>query len=347
MGVQPRTWARIALASVLAALSIGTGVDSAAADPNPVPTTVKSPDGSYVAKVEVKDQRNWRIYIGSAAMDAFIPVDVLRPADTSVPRPTLYLLNGAGGGEDDATWQRNTDAMQFLSDKDVNVVQPIGGQWSFYTDWQRDDPVLGPNKWKTYIAEELPPLIDAQLGANGVNSMAGLSMSGTSVLNFAIDYPGKWRSVAVYSGIAQVSDPIGQRMVKLTVETWGGGDTRNMWGPNDSPLWRANDPLLQAEKLRGTNLFISTGTGIPGAYDIPGNKFRMEDPEDTPTTVVVGAVIEAGVNWSTHNMQQRLNELNIPATFVYRDTGTHSWGYWQDDLHTSWPVLAQGLYSAP
>jgi diacylglycerol O-acyltransferase/trehalose O-mycolyltransferase len=24
-------------------------------------------------------------------------------------------------------------------------------------------------------------------------------------------------------------------------------------------------------------------------------------------------------------------------------TGTHSWGYWEDDLHNSWPMLARSM----
>ncbi|WP_433734803.1 alpha/beta hydrolase [Nocardia sp. CA-129566] len=346
---------------MLAAIAVvlGLGAIPAHAEPNTgsgtgstqpaivLPSSVQSPDGSFIEKVEAKDARNVRLYIHSAAMNSTIPVDVLRPTDTSVPRPTLYLLNGAGGGQDDATWKRNTDAMEFLSDKNVNVVNVIGGHWSFYADWIAPDPVLGTNKWVTFFTEELPPLIDTALGTNGVNAIAGLSMAGTSVLNFEIAKPGLYRSVAVYSGIAQTSDPIGQRMIKVTVETYGGGDTRNMWGPSDGPLWAANDPILNAEKLRGPNLFVSTGNGIPGVYDQPGGKFRLEKPEDNAQTVAVGAAIEAGVNWSTHNLQNRLDQLGIPATFVYRDSGTHSWGYWQEDLHTSWPVLAQGLYSAP
>jgi S-formylglutathione hydrolase FrmB len=159
--------------------------------------------------------------------------------------------------------------------------------------------------------------------------------------------PGLFRSVAVYSGISQTSDPVGQQMVKATVELWGGGNTENMWGTLNSQLWTANDPTVNAEKLRGTNLFISTGNGIPGAYDAPGGKFRMEPPEQNAPVVAIGSVIEAGVNWSTHNLNARLDKLKIPATFVYRDSGTHSWGYWQDDLKASWPVLAQGLLSTP
>ncbi|MET8652831.1 MULTISPECIES: alpha/beta hydrolase [Nocardia] len=346
-----RTRRRVALAAVASAVALGIGVSPATAEPvnspGVVETSVKSSDGSYIQKIEVKDSRNVRLHVYSAAMNNTVAVDVLRPSDTSEARPSLYLFNGAGGGLDDASWKRNTDALEFLGTKNINVVQVVGGAWSFYTDWINPDPVLGVNKWQTFTTEELPPLVDAALGTNGVNAVAALSMTGTSVLNFAIAKPGLFRSVATYSGIAQVSDPIGQQMVKLTVETWGGGDTRNMWGPTDSPLWRANDPMVNAEKLRGTNLFFSTGNGIPGEFDQAGGKFRMESPAETPQVVAIGSVIEGGVNWSNHNMNTRLNQLGIPAKFVYRDSGTHSWGYWQDDLKSSWPVLAEGLFSTP
>ncbi|GAA3184792.1 hypothetical protein GCM10020255_080840 [Rhodococcus baikonurensis] len=73
------------------------------------------------------------------------------PADTSAPRPTLYLLNGAGGGEDSATWEGRTDVLDFFADKNVNVVTPLEGAFSYYTDWQKDDPVLGRNKWQTFL----------------------------------------------------------------------------------------------------------------------------------------------------------------------------------------------------
>ncbi|MCP2319480.1 hypothetical protein APR12_004848 [Nocardia amikacinitolerans] len=112
---------------------------------------------------------------------------------------------------------------------------------------------------------------------------------------------------------------------------------------------RGERPYPQRRELRGANIFASTGNGIPGIYDLPGGKFRLEPPEETPQVVAIGSVIEAGVNWSTRNLNNRLNQLGIPATFVYRETGTHSWGYWQDDLESSWPTLAKGLglYGAP
>lgn len=342
----------MAVAALVSAASLGMGGQAATADPVGSPgvtvPSVKSPDGSYIKDIEVQDSRNIRLRVYSAAMDMTIPVDVLRPADTSAPRPTLYLLSGAGGGIDSATWKQRTDALDFLSDKNVNVVQIMANGFAFYTDWLKTDPALGVNKWDTYLSKELPPLINAALGTNGVNAIAGLSMAGVAVLNLVIENQGMFRSAAVYSGITQTSDPIAREAVRLTVEVWGGGNVENMWGAADNPLWVENDPTLHAEKLRGTNIFVSTGNGIPGIYDIPGSKFFPDETiVETPERLAVGAFIEANVDMFNRNLESNLKRLNIPATFVYRGSGTHSWGYWQDDLKTSWPVLAQGLYSAP
>ncbi|MQY24883.1 alpha/beta hydrolase [Nocardia aurantia] len=304
----------------------------------------RSADGSYISKATYKDDRSIRLYVYSAAMDQTFPVDVQRPADASVPRPTLYLLNGAGGGEDDASWQKRTDIVNgFLTDKDVNVVQPIGGKWSYYTDWIADDPVLGRNKWKTFFTEELPPLIDSSLGTNGINAIAGLSTSGTAVLNLPIAKPGLYKAAAAYSGCAQTADPVGQTYVKLAVQTWGGGDTLNMYGPDNSPEWAANDPFIHADELRDLDLYLSTGNGLPGVYDTLDGQYALAGSYGLANQILVGGIIESAVNQCTHNMKNRLDSLGIPATYNFRNSGTHSWGYWKDDFKDSWPVLAHGM----
>ncbi|MFB8004230.1 alpha/beta hydrolase [Nocardia sp. NPDC056000] len=308
-----------------------------------VPAQAAPDDGSAITGSWALDGRTVQLRVHSAAMNTDIMVNVQRPPDTSASAPTLYLLNGGGGGQDSATWQRNTDVLGFLADKNVNVVQPIGGRWSYYTDWRAPDPKLGVYKWKTFLTEELPPLIDAEFHTNGVNALAGLSTSGTSVLQLPIAAPGLYRAVAAYSGCAQISDPIGRQFVKTAVEGWGGGNTVNMYGPDDDPMWAANDPYVHADQLRGTALFVSTGTGVPGMYDVYNGQYMQSGPRGFVNQLVIGGVLEAAVNWCTHNLQARLVDLGIPATFDFQPTGTHSWGYWKDALVRSWPVLAAGL----
>ncbi|MBF6470146.1 esterase family protein, partial [Nocardia beijingensis] len=159
-----------------------------------------------------------------------------------------------------------TDVVEFFGDKQVNVVIPFGGASSYFTDWRADDPVLGRQRWATFLTRELPPLVDARFGGNGANAIAGISMAGTSVFQLALAAPGLYRAIGSYSGCVRTSDPQGQVIVSAVV---GGrrGNVVNMWGPPTDPAWAANDPYLHADKLRGTAIYVSTGTGAPGPHD--------------------------------------------------------------------------------
>ncbi|MCJ0902802.1 alpha/beta hydrolase family protein [Rhodococcus sp. ARC_M6] len=308
--------------------------------------SVASADSPALDRVEHINDRQMNMYVYSAAMDKVIRLEVIRPEDTSVSRPTLYLLNGAGGGEDGgadaATWQTKTDVVDFFADKNVNVVTPIGGAYSYYTDWQQPDPVLGLNKWTTFLTEELPPIVDATLGTTGVNAIAGLSMAGTSVLNLAESAPSLYRAVGAFSGCAETSTQPGQSYVTFVVSARG-GNANNMWGPPSDPAWIAHDPVVNAEKLRGINLYISNGSGMPGPHDTLQDPQVNGDIGTLANQVIVGGAIEAGTNQCTQRLAERLSSLGIPATVDFRPTGTHSWGYWQDDLHNSWPMIAGSL----
>nr|WP_307630387.1 alpha/beta hydrolase family protein [Nocardia vaccinii] len=310
-------------------------------------TASASPGRAGIVSVQNVGDRLQNVTVFSPAMDKPVLLQVIRAADTGRPRPTMYLLNGSQGGPNGSGWGTETDEVNFLRGKDVNVVNPIGGASSYYTDWVRDDPVLGRNKWQTFLNDELPPVIEHFLGADGNRTLAGVSMSGTSVLNLAIAKPGFWKSVASYSGCAQTSDPIGQQFVRITVENWGGGrSVQNMWGPFDGPLWRANDPLVNAARLRGTAIYLSTGNGVPAApHDTPDDRRVREGRIPLPVQIAFGGPIEAAIHYCTVNLTNRLHQLNIPVTVDDRPNGTHSWGYWEDELHRSWPFLAQTIGS--
>jgi len=331
------SWLRRALLAVAVGLSMVVTIPGGAlaqpADDRPV---------GELSSVEDESDRTVIVNVYSPSMEKDIPLRVRTPADTSEPRPTLYLLNGSGGGQGIATWEQQTDVEEFFSDKNVNVVTPLLGGYSYYTDWRHDDPVLGRNKWTTFLTHELPPVIDERFGTSGRNAIAGLSMSGTSVLGLATAAPELYEAVGAYSGCAETSTPLGQSYVQAVVRVKG-GDPENMWGPVGDMGWIENDPYLQAEKLRGIELYISSGSGLPGEYERLESRSVNNDPIGLVGQVFVGGSIEAAVYHCTQRLAERLEDLDIPAHVDIRPAGTHSWDYWEDDLRNSWPTLSKAV----
>ena len=184
------------------------------------------------------------LFVDSPAMQRVVQVQVLHP-DSTEPRPSLYLLDGVDAGDSESTWTEKTDVASFFAHRNVNVVLPVGGAGSYYTDWQRPDPALGVNRWETFLTSELPPLIDGQLHGNGANAVAGLSMGGHAALNLITRHPDLYRGVAAFSACPDSLDPNARSTVRATVASKG-GDANNMWGPDDNPDWAAHDPMTNA-----------------------------------------------------------------------------------------------------
>ncbi|MFC8046495.1 alpha/beta hydrolase [Nocardia sp. NPDC057353] len=291
-----------------------------------------------IAEIRPGPGRQQQVEVYSAAMDRVVEIAVLPAADPEKPAPTLYLLNGSSGGSD-GNWIDRTDIAEFFADEQVTVVVVLDGAGSYFTDWRADDPVLGKQRWGTFLTEELPPLIDAEFDGTGANAIAGVSMAGTSVFQLALAAPGFYRAIGSYSGCVRTSDPAGQTIVQAVITTQR-GTPANMWGPPTDPAWRANDPFLQADRLRGTAVYVATGTGLPGPRE------NIADAGDLPNLLyqlMFGAPLEVVANACTRQLQERLRAANIPATFDLRPTGTHAWSYWQDDLHRSWPMFRAAL----
>ncbi|MGW6692841.1 alpha/beta hydrolase [Rhodococcus sp. NPDC054953] len=292
-----------------------------------------------VDRVTMLTDRRAAVFVRSPSMREVIQVQVLLPPQGTGPRPTLYLLDGAGGGEEsnyrESTWTQKTDAVAFFADKPVNVVLPVGGTGSYYTNWLRPDPTLGVDEWETFLTRELPPIIEARFAGNGVNAIAGLSMGAHAALNLATRHPAMFEGVAAFSGCPDNSQSNSRLSVRATV-AWKGGDADNMWGPEGDPAWAANDPMRNADALRGKAVYLSTGNGVIGPLDDPSTV-------DGLSAITLGAALEAAALQCTRLFDARLRQLGIPATVRYRDTGTHSWPYWQLDLHDAWPTLARAL----
>lgn len=344
-----RTRRRLAGALACAALLIGaaifTGpfaagappVDSGSAD-GPDPQAAADdprPTVASVDRVEPITDRWLRLFVKSPAMGRTVQVQILLPAARGRPRPTLYMLDGRSAANDYNNWTKLGGAAQFFADKDVNVVLTVGGPASYYTDWVRPDPVLGNNQWETFLTRELPPLIDARFGGNGRRAVEGVSMGAEGAMMLAMRNPGLYRAVAAHSGCYAMGSDVGQAQARAVVRTYGGAPD-NMFGDQSNPDWLAHDVMTHADELRGTALFLSAGSGLPGAFDGPGNP-------DARTSVLFGGPLEAGASACTMALADRLSRMRIPATVDLRPVGTHSWPYWREELPRAWPTLSHAL----
>ncbi|MCX4094917.1 alpha/beta hydrolase [Nocardia sp. alder85J] len=324
----PHGFVRMAMVVLMTAAGLG-GLGAGAAAAAEPPATAG--DGSHIDHIDRIDDRRSTAYVYSAAMNRIIRLGIAQPATATGPRPVLYLLNGAEDGIDGAgretSWQTKTDIVDFTADKDVTVVTVLDGRYTYYTDWQADDPVLGRNKWTTFLTAELPPLIDAAFDGNGHNAIAGVSMSATSVLSLAEAAPGLYRGVGSFSGCAETSSDPGRRYVQAVVLS-GGGNPWNMWGVDGSAGWPDNDPSTPANlaKLRGVDLFVTSGG--PAAVAAPSP---------------AGTGLEATVTGCTRELETRLTAAGVPATVRYLPGGEHAWPYWQQAVHQVWPGLAASL----
>ena len=295
--------------------------------------------GAAIQKVTWLDDRRVELQVFSPAANAPLKVQLLLARDwynkPTAKFPVVYMLDGLRAEDDESGWTKDAHAESFFAEKNANIVLPIGGQSSFYTDWQKPDN--GQHyMWETFLIHELPPLLESQWRSTNVRSVEGLSMGGSAAMMLAARNPGFFKSVASYSGFLQTSSMGMPQALQYAQHDAGGFTTQNMWGPPTDPAWADHDPYVNADKLKGTALYMSSGSGSTGAYDTP---------TDIPgvSTNTPGMGLEILSRLSTQNFATKLNELGIPAQVVYRPSGTHSWPYWDFEMRQSWPLISTSL----
>lgn len=314
----------------------------------------------------------------SPTMNRYVPLVLIRPLDKAkrVNAPTVYLLNGADGGEGRANWLAQTDVIEYWGGNagmrpdqkksvqaglpemtspgiGANIVIPMSGAFSYYTDWAQENPPLQgkgkdntPGKkqaWETFLTRELPQAVEPALQANGKRAIVGLSMTGTTSLLYAEHHPGFYDSVGSFSGCASTTAPIPSTFIDITLGR-GGASMTQMWGGKNTPTAVYNDALINAAKLRGQeNIYVSNGSGLIGRHDLPTSPRVRGNLAATAQVAVEGGVIEAATNGCTHDLRAKTDSLGIPVTYKFRPQGTHQWGYWQDDTRDYWNTLVKGL----
>ncbi len=359
-----------ALAVPAAALALTFGAVAPVAGADPAVTTVQDPtdaaDNQAWRAIAAADDRVDTYDVYSTSMKRQIPVAVIPATNEAGERlpdaPTIYLLNGAGGAEQDNDWLTlnpsvdstgHEGTIEFYSGKGVNVVIPMAGAFSYYLDWvgEPDGSYLdGPQMWETFLTKELPGPIENALNANGQRGIIGFSMSASSALLMAENNPGAYDAVGAFSGCYAMADQVAYMGHSLTVER-GGGTMEQMVGPAGSPASIANDALLNAGELAGTGteIYVSNSSGLAGETDMVGHYTAqgvdvVQAVEGALRLQVEGGVIEAFTNKCTHDLKAKLDAHGVPANFNFRNVGTHSWPTWRDDISASWPTFENAFF---
>lgn len=296
----------------------------------PVAVADPPPQGAHITGIQAVNPRWDKVSVFSPSMNKIVVNDVFKAPRSGAP--TFYLLPGIDGGDNldpgadfapgTKSWFGFTDVQGFFANKNVNVVSPLGGAFSWYTDWVND-----PSKqYQTYMTRELPPLINAQYKTNGRNAVGGLSSTGGTAVDYAIQMPGLYKAVGSYSGFLTPSS--GAQDISLTL-SGGGANAGDMWGPPGGPLWLAHDPTVNVAKLKGVGVYAAASAGGQGDVDKlpPGsNNFA-------------GGMIEGIVGDSTKQFADAAAAAGVPITYVARPEGSHTWGLFESEMEESWNLV--------
>ena len=304
-----------------------------------VPDNSGLPDGTSVEKVEWITERWVKLYIHSSNMPGRtmqVQIHLARDwyKDPERTFPSLWQLGPLYSREDESAWSYSTDAVSFYSDKNVNVVMPIGGGGTFYSDWVND--VDGkPIKWESFLMDELIPILKTQWRTNDKRGVNGLSMGGTSAAVLAARHPDKFNFMASFSGYLDTTS-LGMPQLFAMIDKEAGYDVTDMWGPYYSRQWREHDPKLLVRGMQGMGIYVAAGNGNTGAHDRPS--VLPSVPADLRS-----ATMEAMSRVTSQSFVNAAKVAGVDVTTRWRPTGTHIWPYWTHEMKESWPMAARYL----
>lgn len=347
-GDQPLPEAQAQVGSVTGSLGPGSGTDYLDPDTLPKRTPIDVteqplqglPPGVSVDRVEWITDRWANVFINSAAMpDSPIKVQILLARDWySQPDrtfPTVWALDGLRARDDESGWTLETNIASYYADKNVTVVMPVGGESSFYTDWQ--EPDNGKNyKWESFLINELPAVLREGWRSNGQRAVLGLSMGGTAAMNLAERHPNMFAFAGSFSGYLDTTSFGMPQAIGLATADGGGYNAQKMWGTYGSQGWIDHDPKLGVGALKNMMVYVSAGNGNAGAFDKPGPLPGMPDN-------YAGMGLEMMSRMTSETFVRYANAAGVNVITAFRPSGTHSWPYWQFEMTQAFPHIADAL----
>ncbi|MCM3894402.1 MULTISPECIES: alpha/beta hydrolase [Gordonia] len=260
------------------------------------------------------------------------------PSQTTNPRnaPTIIFLDGLRATNDFNGWERETN-VAYLAQRGYNVVMPIGGQSSFYADWQRASASAGqrnPYRWESVLKGSLPRFLDSHGFRN--RTLVGLSMSASQAVIIGNERRDLYQRVVSMSGFMNLVATGMQTMLRAAAWDAGHYNLNDMWGwfPNAEAF--RHSPTENLPSMNGLHLWMYAGTGVWGDHQPPG-----ANNTDFYITGFNSTAIEA-----VSGEQSRTFALAAPAFGVnlrtdFPITGTHAWGYWQQAI---WNIYNNGWF---
>jgi diacylglycerol O-acyltransferase/trehalose O-mycolyltransferase len=247
----------------------------------------------------------------------------------------VYMLDGLRARDDLNGWDIETPAFEWYYGSGLSVVMPVGGQSSFYSDWY--EPACGASgcltyKWETFLTRELPQWLQSNRNVNpNRNAAVGLSMSGNTALLLGAYYPQQFIYAGSLSAFPNPSEGMWPTLIGFAMNDAGGYSPGAMWGPAGDPAWQRNDPMVQIPKLvaNNTRIWFYCGSGAPnelGGGDFPA-VFLEQLTRRTCESFRDTYIADGGKN----------------AVFNLPDYGTHTWGYWGQQLNAMKPDIQRTL----
>jgi S-formylglutathione hydrolase FrmB len=294
--------------------------------------------GVHVLTQTQLDSRLVALRVSSGALPKPANVRILLPSGYAAHAhrhyPVLYLLHGTSGGA--ADWTTMGDAEATTAGRPLIVVMPDialgddGGGWC--TNWPK-----GTYRWETFHIDQLIPWVDHNLrtvAGRAGRAIAGLSQGGFCSMSYAARHPDLFMTALSFSGAPDIAYDLEAQLlvtpiINATELALDHVAVNSMFRSRltNEINWAAHDPTTLANNLRGMNLLMYAGNGVPGPLDSGLN--------------AGASAIEAGVGRLTRLFHARLDALRIASYYDDYGPGTHVWPYWTRDLRQSiGPVMA-------
>ncbi len=241
---------------------------------------------------------------------------------------TVIALSGLRATDGASGWKllSNVGAM---ANSGVNVVAPAGGMGSFYSDWDRPHGLSSLHyryRWTCRLNSLVAELDRRGLAVGPARKYAimGISMGGNAALIYGAYHRNRISHAFSMSGYLNLSAPGMREAIRLTLLDAGleAGvgplNSDDMWGPPWGERWLANDPFVQAPRMRGMTIRVAAGSALWG------------DRDQNLSNSLKGTPLEVLAQAQTRAFEVAALTAGLPITTDYPRVGTHSWGYWEE-----------------